>query len=115
MSLSLSGEDLFDLKSDYLNGVKANLKSLSQLTAVLHASCPARQDLQPLIHPTLYEGAAEGTRQFASALLGEVFNSAFSGLFKPLTFQSCSALPASPSYVQRLKLAPLVPLTIPGS
>ena len=44
----------------------------SQLTAVLHASCPARLDLQPLLHPTLYEDAAEGTRQFASALLGEI-------------------------------------------
>ena len=43
-----------------------------QLTSVLHASCPARLDLQPLLHPALYEHAAEGTRQFASSLLGEI-------------------------------------------
>ena len=42
------------------------------MTSVLHASCPARPDLQPVLHPTLYEDAAEGTRQFASSLLGEI-------------------------------------------
>ena len=41
----------------------------SQLTAVLHASCPARPDLQPLLHPLLHAGAADGTPQFAGAIL----------------------------------------------
>ena len=73
VSFSLSGGNL--TQSDFSHTLKMHPienKPFSQLTAVLHASCPARLDLQPLLHPTLYEGAAEGTRQFASALLGEI-------------------------------------------
>ena len=73
VSFSLSGGNLTQSDSSHtLKMHPIENKPFSQLTAVLHASCPARLDLQPLLHPTLYEGAAEGTRQFASALLGEI-------------------------------------------
>merc|ERR1719397_227506 len=71
--------------------------SPSQLTAVLHASCPARLDLQPLLHPTLYEDAAEGTRPFASALL-ELFCLACLTLLRA----KAEAGSSGPSYHSRL-------------
>ena len=71
-SLSPSQVEIFDdgHSSERYSGNSRHF--FLQLTSVLHASCPARLDLQPLLHPALYEHAAEGTRQFASSLLGEI-------------------------------------------